>query len=152
MVLWEDSPCQSRGDTQQTEEGWGFPYQRERECAGRLLSLCQVSITAPTDHKGEKHDSHSQHWSINTISHYPYISSSTTDKLHKFPCLSHQHSLFLFFFCPTSVLPPGVVSFQLGWAVQWAALSTVGVSCYQLMHVELISSNSTFLTFLKAPF
>lgn len=29
VVLWEDSPCQSRGDTQQTEEGWGFPYQRE---------------------------------------------------------------------------------------------------------------------------
>lgn len=52
VVLREDSPCQSRGDTQQTAEGRGFPHQRERECARRLLSLSQVSIGAAKPPRG----------------------------------------------------------------------------------------------------
>lgn len=56
------------------------------------------------------------------------------------------------FFVQPQCCPLVMCLFGRDELVRWAALSAVGVSCYQLMRVELISSNSAFLTFLKAPF
>lgn len=54
VVLREDSSGQSRRDAQQTEARRGLPHQRERERTRRLLSLCEVSSTAPMCQRGEK--------------------------------------------------------------------------------------------------